>query len=158
MWRNDIKCKYMFMFPQKILARKGLMAAIGWNKVWWFRDVYTMGNNNILLTFFLCGWPTKEICRGYSLINPHGSAANIFCTALITKVKIWQNMTEVNLITVHIIFTYMRSIEITHNKQKRCMINDFSIVQLWIHSYPTPPYNMSFMDPTEHVMGCFYNK
>ena len=24
MWRNDIKCKYMFMFPQKNLARKGL--------------------------------------------------------------------------------------------------------------------------------------
>ena len=25
MWRNDIKCKYMFMFSLKILARKGLM-------------------------------------------------------------------------------------------------------------------------------------
>ena len=24
MWRNDIKCKYIFMFPQKNLARKGL--------------------------------------------------------------------------------------------------------------------------------------
>ena len=24
MWRNDIKCKYMFMFPLKNLARKGL--------------------------------------------------------------------------------------------------------------------------------------
>ena len=24
MWRNDIKCKYMFMFPQKKLARRGL--------------------------------------------------------------------------------------------------------------------------------------
>ena len=24
MWGNDIKCKYMFMFPQKKLARKGL--------------------------------------------------------------------------------------------------------------------------------------
>ena len=23
MWRNDIKCKYMFMFPKKNLARKG---------------------------------------------------------------------------------------------------------------------------------------
>ena len=23
-WRNDIKCKYMFMFPQKNLAHKGL--------------------------------------------------------------------------------------------------------------------------------------
>ena len=25
MWRNDTKCKYMFMFPLKNLARKGLM-------------------------------------------------------------------------------------------------------------------------------------
>ena len=25
MWRNDIKCKYMFMFPLKNLARKGLI-------------------------------------------------------------------------------------------------------------------------------------
>ena len=25
MWRNDIKCKYMFMLPQKQFARKGLM-------------------------------------------------------------------------------------------------------------------------------------
>ena len=25
MWRNDIKCNYMFMFPLKILARKGLI-------------------------------------------------------------------------------------------------------------------------------------
>ena len=24
MWSNDIKCKYMFMFPLKNLARKGL--------------------------------------------------------------------------------------------------------------------------------------
>ena len=24
MWRNDTKCKYMFMFPQKNLARKGV--------------------------------------------------------------------------------------------------------------------------------------
>ena len=24
MWRNDMKCKYMFMFPLKNLARKGL--------------------------------------------------------------------------------------------------------------------------------------
>ena len=24
MWRNDTKCKYMFMFPLKILARKGI--------------------------------------------------------------------------------------------------------------------------------------
>ena len=24
-WRNDIKCKYMFMFPLKNLARKGLI-------------------------------------------------------------------------------------------------------------------------------------
>ena len=23
MWNNDIKCKYMFMFPLKYLARKG---------------------------------------------------------------------------------------------------------------------------------------
>ena len=27
MWRNDIKCKYMFMFPQKKLARKGLISS-----------------------------------------------------------------------------------------------------------------------------------
>ena len=26
MWRNSIKCKYMFMFTLKNLARKGLMA------------------------------------------------------------------------------------------------------------------------------------
>ena len=25
MWRNDTKCKYMFMFPLKNLARKGLI-------------------------------------------------------------------------------------------------------------------------------------
>ena len=25
MWRNDIKCKYMFMFPQNNIARKGLI-------------------------------------------------------------------------------------------------------------------------------------
>ena len=29
MWRNDIKCKYMFMLPLKILARKGLMIPFG---------------------------------------------------------------------------------------------------------------------------------
>ena len=32
MWRNDIKCKYMFMFPLKNLARKGLMI-IAWTLV-----------------------------------------------------------------------------------------------------------------------------
>ena len=26
MWRNDIKCKYMFMFSLKNLARKGLIS------------------------------------------------------------------------------------------------------------------------------------
>ena len=26
MWRNDIKCKNMFMFPKKKIARKGLTA------------------------------------------------------------------------------------------------------------------------------------
>ena len=25
MWSNDIKCKYMFMFPLKNLARKGII-------------------------------------------------------------------------------------------------------------------------------------
>ena len=28
MWRNDIKCKYMFLFPLKKLARKGLITAL----------------------------------------------------------------------------------------------------------------------------------
>ena len=28
MWGNDIKCKYMFMFPQKNLARKGLIKTV----------------------------------------------------------------------------------------------------------------------------------
>ena len=31
MWRNDIKCKYMFMFPQKNLARKGLIKQDWWH-------------------------------------------------------------------------------------------------------------------------------
>ena len=29
MWMNDIKCKYMFMFPLKNLARKGLIPTLG---------------------------------------------------------------------------------------------------------------------------------
>ena len=29
MWRNDTKCKYMFMFPLKNLARKGLRSLLG---------------------------------------------------------------------------------------------------------------------------------
>ena len=34
MWRNDIKCKYMFMFPLKNLAHKGLTICHHWYRVW----------------------------------------------------------------------------------------------------------------------------
>ena len=33
MWRNDTKCKYMFMFPLKNLARKGLISKLLMS--WW---------------------------------------------------------------------------------------------------------------------------
>ena len=39
MWRNDIKCKYMFMFSLKNLARKGLIFPYWWDparqQYWW---------------------------------------------------------------------------------------------------------------------------
>ena len=35
MWRNDIKCKYMFMFSLKNLARKGLMYL---HRLYWMRS------------------------------------------------------------------------------------------------------------------------
>ena len=35
MWRNDAKCKYMFMFPLKNLARKGL-------KILWYIESHHM--------------------------------------------------------------------------------------------------------------------
>ena len=38
MWRNDIKCKYMFMFPQKNLARKGLIFIT--DKIQWMPTSY----------------------------------------------------------------------------------------------------------------------
>ena len=31
MWRNDMKCKYMFMLPVKNLARKGLINSLSFN-------------------------------------------------------------------------------------------------------------------------------
>ena len=45
MWSNDIKCKYMFKFPLKILARKGLNIALrltvlerDWSVSHWYID------------------------------------------------------------------------------------------------------------------------
>ena len=41
MWRNDTQCQYMFMFPLKNLARKGLKVSVVTNdsvpslKTWW---------------------------------------------------------------------------------------------------------------------------
>ena len=52
MWRNDTKCKYMFMFPLKNLARKGLRISCECHKtslimlIWW---VVTFGSGNGLV-------------------------------------------------------------------------------------------------------------
>ena len=47
MWRNEIKCKYMFMFPLKNLARKGLIAT--WSSSYRWVEISVLTHNLCLL-------------------------------------------------------------------------------------------------------------
>ena len=51
MWRNDIKCKYMFLFPLKKLAHKGLKGSKPLSEVLMnqFIDVYVLTGLNELI-------------------------------------------------------------------------------------------------------------
>ena len=60
MWRNDTKCKYMFMFPLKNLACKGLMILS--------LDGFCVVNQNKLLYKHLSCWWLKTPWRSYDAI------------------------------------------------------------------------------------------
>ena len=48
MWRNDIKCKYMFMIPLKNLAHKGLMLENVRTETHWLRKMLLRTHPEIL--------------------------------------------------------------------------------------------------------------
>ena len=64
MWRNDIKCKYMFMFTLKNLARKELRLTVFFISAKLLRihhlSLLTSTNDNVLLVFKRDG--KREIC------------------------------------------------------------------------------------------------
>ena len=51
MWRNDTKCKYMFMFPLKNLARKGLRCPLGYSR------------GNAVYKFLIASFMTCEVTQ-----------------------------------------------------------------------------------------------
>ena len=62
MWRNDIKCKYMFMFPQKNLARKGLRQHL-------YIELQHLKFENIVVYWSLghCLWSVRiDLANGWS--------------------------------------------------------------------------------------------
>ena len=67
-WSNDIKCKYIFMFPLKNLARKGLMPSFVGNAHGWVWELpFTLpdvasGNSHGDMgrpPWIACYWPTQ---------------------------------------------------------------------------------------------------
>ena len=67
MWRNDTKCKYMFMFPLKHLARKGLRQSyncLSANKA--TPDLYSLSNKT---SYHEILWNLEAMKCGFSVVR-----------------------------------------------------------------------------------------
>ena len=75
MWRNDTKCKHMFMFPLKNLAYKGLsqkeLTALMGTSLPFIAGMSLYGNILLQLSFLLCHAKNMTAIMNSLLIRPN---------------------------------------------------------------------------------------
>ena len=92
MWRNDTKCKYMFMFPLKNLSRKGLIMGISylllerWSLYWNWLLIVLWWQVHIMVMIHRCIkpdiWDAMRAEKiSFSYTNMNGSTKN-WCSVM----------------------------------------------------------------------------
>ena len=91
MWSNDIKCKYMFMFPLKKLARKGLT---------WLNHYFIMMPGSGLGVCFLGGDHIQHVFMCHHQITHLFEFAGMYCMLSTFRVSPWieANISESSLL------------------------------------------------------------
>ena len=93
-WRNDIKCKYMFMFPLKNLARKGLTYWIDLKiiqVILHFQSYFGVGFNN---TYCLSNTANTMTDDALPTLEASASAKPKYCISIIIRFKIHNSNSE----------------------------------------------------------------